>query len=209
MTPTRSLFLETLRLVDGIADNPDLHRERMRRALASINAPDVTPDLSLQNLPVPPAFRHGCVKCRIVYGPDGLCPPTFEHYTPRVLSRIALVDGNGLDYGHKYADRSGLARLLALRGDCDDILIVQDGHITDLSFANVVFRDRQGGLVTPSRPLLPGTRRRALLSAGVIAERPVRVEDLGDFVGFYPINAMMDLGDAPLIPCKALVRTGL
>jgi 4-amino-4-deoxychorismate lyase len=108
-----------------------------------------------------------------------------------------------LDYHLKYADRSALNKLAELRGDCDEILIVKDGQITDTSFSNVVFTDGQQ-FVTPSSYLLPGTMRAALLQSGAITEAPIRTGDLQQFSHVTLINAMLPLHAFPLIPISSI-----
>jgi 4-amino-4-deoxychorismate lyase len=67
---------------------------------------------------------------------------------------------------------------------------MQNGYIKDASYANLVFFDGVHW-VTPSQPLLMGTRRAALLKAGVIIEAPIQIKELNSFVDFKLINAMM------------------
>jgi 4-amino-4-deoxychorismate lyase len=80
-----------------------------------------------------------------------------------VIESLKLVEDNTISYRHKYSDRSHLLELMNMRGDCDDILIVKDGYITDTSFSNIVFFDGDKW-VTPARPLLRGTMRESLLT---------------------------------------------
>lgn len=76
--------------------------------------------------------------------PDRLRPVAVGDFVCAVCSReirsLRLVAADDeLDYHLKYADRSALARLLQRRDDCDEILIVRDGAITDTSYSNVAF----------------------------------------------------------------------
>jgi 4-amino-4-deoxychorismate lyase len=78
------------------------------------------------------------------------------------------------------------------RGDCDDILIVKDGYITDTSFSNIVFFDGEKW-VTPARPLLRGTMRESLLKRNLIGEENITVDDLNKIKEARLINAMLPL----------------
>ena len=70
--------------------------------------------------------------------------------------------------------------LYDLRNDCDDILIVKRGMVTDSSYANIVFR-RGKRWYTPWSALLKGTMRLNLLERNKIYEEEIRVEDLRIF----------------------------
>ena len=70
---------------------------------------------------------------------------SFQPYVMRRIRSLRLVNGDGVDYRYKSTDRSVFARLLEKRGECDDVLIVRDGWVTDTSFTNVVFEDAGGG----------------------------------------------------------------
>jgi 4-amino-4-deoxychorismate lyase len=106
-----------------------------------------------------------------------------------------------LDYHLKYLDRTALTQLSAQRGDCDEVLIVKDGFVTDTSFSNVVFTDGMR-FVTPDTYLLPGTMRAMLLRSGAIVEAPVRVEDIGRFTHVSLINAMLPMGRGGWVPVE-------
>lgn len=103
----------------------------------------------------------------------------------------------------KYADRSALARLLQRRDDCDEILIVRDGAITDTSYSNVAFFDGRK-YVTPDTFLLNGTRRQYLLGTGVLTERRITPSDLGGFERVVLINAMLGIEDDLAVPIERI-----
>jgi 4-amino-4-deoxychorismate lyase len=108
-----------------------------------------------------------------------------------------------LDYHLKYADRSALARLLQRRDDCDEILIVRDGAITDTSYSNVAFFDGRK-YVTPDTFLLNGTRRQYLLGTGVLTECRITPSDLGGFERVVLINAMLGIEDDLAVPIERI-----
>ncbi len=186
------LLLETICVLDGIPRRLAYHQARMddahRRLWGLSNVVDIH---SL--LQAPPEYRHGLVKCRIAYGPF-IEKIEWERYSPATLRSLQLVDGSDLEYAFKYADRSGIARLMSLRGEADDILIVQNGLITDTSYCNVVCFDGHRYL-TPAKPLLPGTCRARLLEQGIVEPSDIRPDELPRFKRIFLINAMLDLGD--------------
>ena len=87
--------------------------------------------------------------------------------------------------------------------DCDDILVVKKGQISDSFYANVVFWDGKE-YITPDTPLLPGTMRASLLNKGLIREDSISPDDLSKFAGIKLINAMYDLQVAAELPIKAI-----
>ena len=93
---------------------------------------------------------------------------------------------------------------LKKKGECDDILIIKNGLITDTSFTNIVL-ENEDGLFTPTSYLLEGTKRRALLETGRIKETIVKPEDLGNYSKLYLINAMITLEDNISIPTSSVI----
>ncbi len=182
-------FIETFRLDYGICLNFEAHYARMARTLRahSYNL-SVLEGLEEQaahfetSLPV--------VKGRIVYGNDFL-QVNFSEYTPRVVQSLRLVRADNIDYSYKYEDRSAINRLHALRGAADDILIAQDGLLTDTSFSNIALWNGKEW-VTPTSFLLNGTRRQTLLQNGVLREQKVRIADLAQYQEIQLLNAMLD-----------------
>lgn len=145
------LFIETIRVEDGTFVRPELHLQRMRQTVRE--AYGVASGFDLADGSIPLQHRKGTVKCRIVYG-RSLSEISFAPYVPREIRSLRLVAADDeLDYHLKYADRSALARLLQRRDDCDEILIVRDGAITDTSYSNVAFFDGRK-YVTPDTFLL-------------------------------------------------------
>ena len=87
----------------------------------------------------------------------------FEPYVRPAVRSLKVVLSDSISYGYKSADRSALDHLFQLRGECDDILIVKKGCVTDSYYANVAFWDGKHWF-TPDTPLLPGTMRASLLA---------------------------------------------
>ena len=133
--------------------------------------------------------RTGLYKCRITYD-DHSKMAEFLPYTFKPITSLKLVENDTILYEHKYADRSLINQLTERKGDCDDILIVKRGLVTDSSYANIVFR-RGGKWYTPASYLLKGTMRENLLQSGRIIEKEIGVKDIANFEKFKLINAML------------------
>lgn len=188
-----SRFIETIKIQNGLPCKLPLHEARLQRTRQHF-FPDAPPTLPLADwLQVPADCREGIYKCRVIYA-EALLQVAFIPYTPRPIRSLKLVVDDAIDYAWKYEDRSSLECLFAQKGDCDDILIVKNGFLSDSSYSNLAFYDGEVWF-TPETPLLHGVQREWLLREGRIIPAPIRVEDLNGFSQIALINAMLQLGD--------------
>lgn len=162
-------FLETLLAEAGLFPYLPWHQRRLERTLRrhEINR---SYDLAA-SLRAPTSGRW---RCRVVYDADKMqaeCLP----YIPRRIRTLTAVEDESIRYGDKTTDRAAIDALFALRGGADDVLIVQQGLITDTSIANVACLI-DGRWLTPRVPLLQGTARARLLSEGKLAEADITLE---------------------------------
>lgn len=196
-----SRLIESIKLLDGKFYNLPWHEQRMNHALRSVCNVKERFQLQrfLEELQRP---GKGLFKCRIVYDEQAM-QPSFIPYTPKPIRTLQVVEHDTINYEHKFSDRSAIDKLFADRKNCDDILIVRNGMITDSSFCNIVFKtgDRW---VTPSAPLLKGTMRQSLLDSGDISAEPIRKADVPSFRSFRLINAMIGF-DGPEIDVSNIV----
>lgn len=142
-----------------------------------------------ETIRIPADLGLGLHKCRIVYDTE-IRDIAFLPYTPKAIKSLALISADDIGYDFKFEDRSHLNHLYQQRGNCDDILIVKDGCLTDSYYCNIAAWDGQKWL-TPHRPLLAGTCRARLLSEGVIQEAELRPKDLKHFSHIRLVNAML------------------
>ena len=196
-----SLLLETIKLLDGNFLNLSRHEQRMNRALKTLCGAEDHVELEpmLNALARP---ETGLYKCRIVYD-DVSREIEFVPYTPRPVHSLRVVEHDRISYEFKYTNRKLIDQLFALRKDCDDILIVKRGYVTDASYANVAFR-RKNHWVTPWSALLKGTQRQKLIEQNILQEEDIRVEDIQTFDACRLINAMLEF-DAPEIDVSNIV----
>ncbi len=177
-------LLETIRCENGQPANLIYHQQRVDRSLEILG---YTLHLDLaEQIKVP---DNKLYRCRIVYDATDI-EIEYIPYQKREIRRLQTIRADALEYPLKYADRSELDRLFAQRGDADDILIVQNGLITDTTIANVAFFDGNRW-VTPKYPLLKGTTRARLLDEKKIVESEITVDDLKNFTHFALMNAMI------------------
>lgn len=192
-------FVETIRIVNGQAFRLDLHQQRMERTLAhfapQLKAHRIEP--LLKDCP-----REGVYKTRVCYDTQGHTEVGYHPYTLRTVQSLQLVADDAIDYSYKYENRSCLTEFQTRRGNCDEVLIVRRGLITDTSYTNIAFYDGTDWY-TPRTPLLAGTMRQYLLAQGKLKLCDIRPSDLGQFVTASLFNAMIDLGSVSL-PCTQI-----
>ena len=196
-----SHLLETIRIVDGKLMNAAYHRQRAAESSLAVFGKAI--HLEFENLLIPDEFLQGVVKCRIVYD-SHIHEITFEKYTPRKINSLKLVYDDQIEYSHKRLDRSALNSLVAQKGDVDEVLIVKNGLLSDISYGNIVV-SIQGVLYTPKNCLLKGTRRQQLIDEGIIFERELTPDDLRSASHIHIINAMVGLEDGIIISTQNVI----
>lgn len=188
------IYLESIQVSNGEFCNLSLHIDRMQRTIGKV--------LPL-NLVVPEIYCTGIVKCRILYNEQRIIEIGYQHYMLPKIKTLRILEAPALAYNYKWADRSAINALMMQRGTCDDILITQNGYVTDTSFCNIVFESKEG-LFTPTTALLQGTKRQLLLNKGVIKQRAISNYNLVEYDKAYLINAMIDLSDKICIEIESI-----
>jgi len=187
------MLLETLKIQNGRICNLDLHNERMYRSRKELLGVSRYDDISLlqevQKIPV----SETVIKARIIYA-ERIIRVEWNYYERRIVRSLMPVEDNEIEYDYKFEDRSWLNRLFERRGECDDIIIVKNGLVTDSSYSNLAFSDGRRW-VTPASPLLPGIKRNQLIKEGKLVEGKLKVTDLKRFKSCCLINALNDIGE--------------
>jgi 4-amino-4-deoxychorismate lyase len=184
------LLFETIRIENYVAEALVYHQRRVDRsrfALFGEQNPLVLSDL-IDTEAIP---GDGLYKCRIIYGKD-FKSITFLPYVPRVISRMKMADAKGISYEHKFADRTAFDQLRNENPDFDELILLQDGLITDTTYTNIALWDGTAWF-TPDKPLLNGTRRQRLMDEGKITAIPIHRDELIKFKKISLINSMLDL----------------
>jgi 4-amino-4-deoxychorismate lyase len=202
-----SLLVESILVKNGWFYNLDLHEERMNNAMAKLYGS--TEFVELEDLLYAKltqwmeaqgeAVVSGKVKCRVLYERE-VIDVEFAPYVLRSIKSLKVVYDDAIDYAIKTADRTALNKLYEQRGNCDDILIIKNGFVTDAWAANVLFFDGKEWF-TPRKPLLEGTKRRLLLNLEMITEADIRVEDIKNYQKVRLVNAMIDFDEEVDVQC--------
>lgn len=192
-------FIESIRLFDGTLHNIDLHQMRADRTTLHFFGTRI----DLRSISIPPAFRRGLYKCRVVYDHE-IRTTEFLPYHPQARKTVKLVHADSLRYDYKHLDRTPISQLLN-DAQTDDIVIVRNNLLTDSAIANLVFENADG-LFTPTTPLLQGTQRQLLIEQCQIQPTDITPEQMTDYQWVHFVNAMQPLGSAQPFPVSQITR---
>jgi 4-amino-4-deoxychorismate lyase len=185
MEKTETVLFETIRIEEGVAAHLSYHNARFnqtRKALYGIEEPI---DLGEYLQDIPP---KGLYRAKVIYDKKSI-KPFYYIYKPKNIEKIKLIEAE-VSYAHKYLDREVLERLLASAEGYDEILITQNGYLTDTSITNIALR-QDGIWYTPTTPLLPGTTRARLIDEGKIIPREILASKIVQYDGLGLMNAMI------------------
>ena len=195
-------FIETIRIENGGPSLLPLHQQRMDRTLNEcfgINeSVSLFDHLALLSLP-----QNGIWKCRVTYQTQ-IEKIEFEPYQKRAIGSLKIIAADHLQYKHKYADRSELNKLFALKATADDILIIKNKLLTDTSYCNIALWDGRNWF-TPLHPLLQGIRRASLIEQQIIQPIHILVTDLPSFRTIKLFNAMISFDEATEISIDSIL----
>lgn len=192
-------LIETIKCESGKLFNLDYHSKRLNQARNELFG--IKQKINLKNLiQIPVECNEGLFRCRIIYSKK-IHKIEFLPHHYRKIESLKLVEGNDIDYHLKYSNRNKLQCLFNKREDCDDILIVKNGCVTDSFTANPIFFDGEKWW-TPEEPLLKGTQRERLLIEKKIYSCKICLNDLTKYEKIGLINALQNMEKMPVILLK-------
>ena len=186
-------LFETLRIENGQVQNLARHQQRYENSLREFYAGQPYKIFSLakilqKNTALWANLQSPIIRCRIDYNATQYHLQCFP-YQRKTYQRFHPVICDDIDYHLKYSNRAIFNELLKQKGDCDEIIIVKQGKITDCTIGNLILR--QGSQwFTPDSPLLIGTQRSKLLQERKIIEREILLSDLPLYQEIRLINAL-------------------
>ena len=178
------LLLETIKVQEGEVFHLSYHNRRFNHSRNSLFG--IVKPVDLREYITPP--DNGLYRCRVLYN-HKIQKIEFLPYQAKHIQKIALIS-NDLAYPFKYANRTPFDKLLDASPGCDDILITQEGFLTDTTIANIAFL-QEGRWITPEYPLLKGTTRQRLIDEGFLTLKAIRIDEIDSFDGFALMNAMI------------------
>lgn len=203
---SRTVFfplIESIEVVCGIPQRVELHQERMRRSGSrhGFRPPALTEILSAieKEMSSHDLRDQASVRCTIEYDTSIRAIQSLIYKIRDVRSLLIVEPQSRIDYSDKWADRTCFASLSLLCKEHQEPLIVQDTLLTDTTYSNIVI-EKQGKYLTPTRPLLMGTRRQHYLDQGIIQTADITVEECLVADHIHLVNAMMPLGALTISP---------
>lgn len=178
------MLLETIRCEHTEAKYLSYHQKRLDQACRALG---IIKQYDLSSLIMPPDEK--LYRCRFLYDAQGYSIE-FHPYSPKKIGSLKLITCDTLDYPLKYAERTRLTSLFDQRGECDDVLIVKCGLLTDTTIANIALYI-DGQWLTPESPLLEGTTRERLLDEKFLTTAPLTPADFGRASKVALMNAMV------------------
>jgi 4-amino-4-deoxychorismate lyase len=197
-----SRLLETLCLENGQLRLLPYHTARIQRSRRALLQLTVPLNLQAALLPFLIHYPKGLYKCRVLYS-RGIDEVHFSPYQRPQIRSLKKIYSNNITYDHKYEERAALRALYQQKEECDDILIIKDGWVTDTYIGNLLLFDGKQWL-TPDKPLLRGVQRQYLLEQGFIRSVPVRENELESFQAFKFINALNPFEASAAMPIRRI-----
>jgi len=194
-------LIETIKIINNKFQHIDYHNQRLNFSRLSIWNCNEELDIS-KAVQLPILDKNTVYKCRIIYN-ETITQVEILPYVIRPISSLKIVFDNEIDYCFKYKNRTLLTQLFQQKENCDDILIIKNGLITDTYYCNIAFDDGQKWF-TPASPLLRGTQRQYLLDEQVIFEKNIKLTDLNNFHRAKLFNAMINWKDAIIIEMEQI-----
>jgi 4-amino-4-deoxychorismate lyase len=195
-----SRFIESIKLLDGQFYRLPFHQARVNGVFECF-FPNTQPfDLELllksENFP-----KKGTYKCRIVFD-SNIQLIEFVPYSRREIKSLKLVETQIEPTAYKSEQREKINEAYNQRANCDDIIMLNYGYLSDASYWNIALWDGKNWC-TPTRPIIYGTQRAALLQSGKIIEKNILKENLLNYKRIRLFNAMVEFGEIEL-DCKSI-----
>lgn len=199
-----SPLFETIKIKNGSLQNIEYHNRRINKSIKELFGEGKEIRLEEQ-IVVPPECTDGIYKCNVLYD-KFIKEIRLAPYTIKNIKRLKLIECNTINYSYKYSDRTKFNELIknANCGDDEEILIIKEELVTDTSYTNVAFYDGKKW-ITPSKPLLAGTKRAKLIDDGLIVAGDIQPDDFKKFSRIKLFNAMLDFDECPTLPIDSIV----
>ncbi len=197
-----SQFIESIKIEDEDIFLLDYHQKRLNQTLAHFGVEgSISIEKIFKNLNID---EEGLFKLRIVYDLNKNFKTQLIPYAVSEIHSFQLVENNTFDYSFKFEDRKEFERMTT-KAKTEDVIIVKSNHITDSSFANLLFKKGKEWF-TPTTYLLNGVMRQHLLKTKKIKEAEITLNNIKDYSHFQIINAMNDFDDMFIYPISRIVN---
>ncbi|MFZ4724874.1 MAG: aminotransferase class IV [Paludibacter sp.] len=170
----------------------ELHQVRLEKAM-NVYYPNIKKIGLKDTLDTISYPTKGLYKCRIIFD-SVIRKIEFIPYIRREINSLKLVETKIESRTYKLEDRSEFELAFSQRTNCDDVLLVKNGLLTDTSYCNIALYDGENWY-TPVKPLLYGVNREQLIKENQLIEKEIKLEELVNFQQICLFNAMLEFGE--------------
>ena len=181
----QNTFFETIKCQDEEVFHLDYHKKRIARTIGL--------NINLEEYIYPPSSE--LLKCKVIYNKNEILEIIYTPYFQKNIKTLKFVYDDNIKYDKKSTNRDVIDNLYKQKENCDDILIVRNGFVTDTSIANIAVKI-DDIWYTPKMPLLQGTTVQRLIDNDILKYKDITVKEyekadkialLNAMIGFYII----------------------
>ncbi len=172
-------FIETILIKDEIK-NIEFHNLRLNKTRQYFYG---LPPLDLRDYVELKPFS----RVRVAYDRE-ISKVEYFDLQKRKFQKFRLVYSD-LEYSFKYENREALNNLKTT--DCDEVIIIKNGLITDTTISNIAFFDGKRW-ITPKKPLLEGTKRAELIKKRILYPEDIEPKNIKKYQKMAMINAILE-----------------
>ena len=176
-----NIYFETVKCEDYEIFNLEYHNKRVANTIGL--------NINLQEYIYP--LSEELLRCKVTYNDFEVLNVEYFPYKKRDITTFKLIFDDEISYSKKYLNRENLDSLFSRKEDCDEIIIIKNGVVTDTSIANIaIFYENKW--ITSKNCLLNGTTKQRLLDSKFLVEKDISVKMLKKASQIALMNAMID-----------------
>lgn len=173
-------YFETIKCEDFEVFNLDYHQKRVANTIGL--------NINLQEYINP--ISEELLRCKLIYDENGVVDVLYFPYKKREIKSFKIIFDNEIEYSKKYLNRAKLDELYEKRDDCDEVIIIKNGIVTDTTIANIAIF-YENFWITSKNCLLGGTTRARLLEEKKLLEKDITLDMLKNASKVALMNAMI------------------
>lgn len=173
-------YFETIKCEDFEVFNLDYHQKRVANTIGL--------NINLQEYINP--ISEELLRCKLIYDENGVVDVLYFPYKKREIKSFKIIFDNEIEYSKKYLNRAKLDELYEKRDDCDEVIIIKNGIVTDTTIANIAIF-YENSWITSKNCLLGGTTRARLLEEKRLFEKDITLDMLKNASKVALMNAMI------------------
>lgn len=173
-------YFETIKCDDYEVFNLSYHENRIAKTIGL--------NLNLQEYIYPPNSQ--LLRCKLIYDDSGVLDVEFFPYKKREVKSFKILFDDEIEYSKKHLNRNSLDELFLKKEECDEIIIIKNGIVTDTSIANIAIFYENHWLISKNS-LLEGTTKTRLVENKELIEKDITLEMLQSASKIALLNAMI------------------